>query len=230
MKKFSSLYRTINNIINLKSEDEELEKAKEFINSVLPHTKEILLEDFLKDNDLRFIIPKIDKINRGRGSVVIYETFVLCSVVKALKPKSLLEIGTCEGTTAMNLSMNIEKDSKIYTMDIADSNCKYDPGKYVRNNDKVVTIIGDSQKYDFSRFYGMMDFIFIDGDHKYNSVLSDSENALKCIKDGGFIVWHDFNVKHVGVINAISEINRKYKLKLYKISGTNFVFGKLLGK
>jgi len=185
LKKFSSLHRTINSIINFKRDRKDYKKAIEFINSVLPHTKETLLEDFLKENNLPVKKPVIDKIHRGRGSVVIHETFVLCSVAKALKPKLILEIGTCEGTTAMNMSMNIGKDSKIYTLDIADDAGRYEAGKYAKDNDKVVMLIGDSTKYDFSRFYGKMDFIFIDGNHTYDATLSDSENALKCIKNDG---------------------------------------------
>jgi len=45
-----------------------------------------------------------------------------------------------------------------------------------------------------------------------------------------YVVWHDFNMQHVGVVNAINEVYRKYNLKLYKISGTSLVFGKVVDK
>ena len=52
-------------------------------------------------------------------------------------------------------------------------------------------------KSEFDRINWMgnvFDFIYIDGNHTYESVLTDSHLALELLnKDGGLIIWHDFN-------------------------------------
>ncbi|HSG98734.1 MAG TPA: class I SAM-dependent methyltransferase, partial [candidate division Zixibacteria bacterium] len=57
---------------------------------------------------------------------------------------------------------------------------------------KITQLYGNSQTYDFSEFYAAMDLVFIDGAHHYDAVVNDTNNALKMIRPGGVIVWHDF--------------------------------------
>ena len=54
-------------------------------------------------------------------------------------------------------------------------------------------IFADSTKFDFSTL-GKFDLIFIDGDHSYDAILSDTKNALGLLKDDfSVIVWHDYS-------------------------------------
>ena len=47
--------------------------------------------------------------------------------------------------------------------------------------------------FDFSAYKGKMDFVFIDGDHHYESVLKDSATAFELLKDDhSIIAWHDY--------------------------------------
>jgi len=43
----------------------------------------------------------------------------------------------------------------------------------------------------FETFEGMIDMVFIDADHKYESALKDFENSLKVLNKGGCILVHD---------------------------------------
>lgn len=43
----------------------------------------------------------------------------------------------------------------------------------------------------FKNFNDIMDIIFIDADHKYESVVKDFENSLKILNEGGIILLHD---------------------------------------
>lgn len=51
-----------------------------------------------------------------------------------------------------------------------------------------------------------MDFVYIDGNHMYNSVVSDIENYLPLIKDSGYIGGHDYTGWHPDVVNAVNDI------------------------
>ena len=69
--------------------------------------------------------------------------------------------------------------------------------------------------------------MFIDGSHDYNYVLSDSKNAFECVKDGGFIVWHDFNSGHLHSVNAILNFCNAHNLKVSWINDTSFAVCKI---
>ena len=49
-----------------------------------------------------------------------------------------------------------------------------------------------------------LDFIYIDGEHKYESVKQDILNWMPKIKSSGYISGHDIN--QIGVVKAVSEI------------------------
>ena len=68
-----------------------------------------------------------------------------------------------------------------------------------------------------------MDFVFVDGSHAYEYVLKDSESALKMIKPGGVILFHDYNTSWPGVTKALNELftsNPRFK-NLRHISQTS---------
>jgi hypothetical protein len=90
---------------------------------------------------------------------------------------------------------------------------------------KIIQLYGDSATFDFSPFFNMMDFIFIDGSHSYEYVLNDSKQALKLLRNGkGVILWHDYDLWG-GVTKALDKLyleDRKFK-GLKHIEGTSMV-------
>lgn len=53
-----------------------------------------------------------------------------------------------------------------------------------------------------------LDFVFIDADHTYQSVLADIQNWTPKVKPGGYICGHDINMN--AVERAVSETLGKY--------------------
>jgi predicted O-methyltransferase YrrM len=54
-----------------------------------------------------------------------------------------------------------------------------------------------------------LDWIYIDGDHNYNSVRSDLQHAAKYVRPGGFIMGDDYTYDgwwHESVIRAVHEL------------------------
>jgi len=62
-----------------------------------------------------------------------------------------------------------------------------------------------------------LDFVYIDGNHKYEYVKQDIENYYPKLKIGGILAGHDFRAKpyEEGVEKAVEEFVRKRGLKLY---------------
>ncbi len=61
----------------------------------------------------------------------------------------------------------------------------------------------------------LLDFVYIDGDHSFESVTSDMINYWKKIKKGGVMGGHDFTAMNLGVIRAVSNFCVEHGLQLY---------------
>ncbi len=75
-----------------------------------------------------------------------------------------------------------------------------------------------ASSFDAHKLYdnGSIDFIFIDGDHQYGSVIKDLTNFYPKLKPGGLFAGHDYNADlNPGVVRAVNEFIAKHRLKLY---------------
>ena len=101
--------------------------------------------------------------------------------------------------------------------------------KYRKSNStttkKIHQLFGDSAKFDFSPYYNSCSLVFVDGSHAYDYALSDTKQAIKMVKQGGAIIWHDYGIWK-GVTKALEEIERKEKMGLKNIRGTSLVYWK----
>ena len=106
----------------------------------------------------------------------ITRTFIINELIKERGYSNYLEIGYGDGANWK--AVNCAKKTCV------------DP---FRNYHDVVMKISDEFFREAIIKGTKYDIIFIDGDHREEYVDRDSENALKCLKDGGAIIWHDVN-------------------------------------
>lgn len=165
------------------------------------------------------------------GSISDLETNFICKIAIGMKAKNIFEIGTYLGKTAVNLAYNTEKDVKIFTLDLPQKDREFMVGKYIKEHrevsNKIIQLFEDSKNFDFSPYFNKIDLMFIDGNHIYEYVLNDGKKALKCVRKGGFIIWHDFDYRHLGSSKAIIEICKENMLELNKISITPLAITKV---
>lgn len=162
------------------------------------------------------------------------EIFLICTLVKFFNCKNILEIGTFNGLTTLQLALNTDNDAKLFTVDLPDSEIQktrtwhsFITGEFFKNHrvsHKITQLIGNSAEMDFSPYYDSMDFAFIDGAHTYDYVKSDTQNVLKCMKNGSIIVWHDFYYygDDTDVGKYLKEMSETLK-PLYNIKNTTLV-------
>ncbi|NGX37435.1 MAG: hypothetical protein K1000chlam2_00591 [Chlamydiae bacterium] len=177
------------------------------------------------------------------GNLSPYEVMAICALIQERKPQNLLEIGTFDGNTTLQMALNAPEKALVHTIDLPPGNVQtmqpvlksdlqfiYDEKKQRRKFEetkvahKVRQHFGDSTAYDFAKFTenGPLDLIFIDGGHSYECVKSDTENALRVVADHGCILWHDFTPHFGGVFQFLCELSKK--LQLVHIEGTNLVY------
>ena len=174
----------------------------------------------------------LEHLPYDEGHVSILELLILSAFASKLNDtQNVLEIGTFEGITLLNCSLNA-KYSKVYTLDLPLDHSldelhdkEYlDYDKDLINSNKrrseilinisnVIQLYGDSTKYDFSTInYSMA---FIDGGHDYQTVKSDTENILKYINKPGSVFWHDYDVTNA-VGQYLLNISDEYNIKWIK--------------
>lgn len=181
------------------------------------------------------------------GNISLAEIAVMSKLVKRYNPKRLFEIGTFDGRTTLNLAANASADAEVYTLDLpkdklSETDLPLETGeeKYIDKDasgvrflgtdcqQKITQLYGDSSTFDFSPFYNTVDFLFIDGSHSYEYVLSDSKLALDLLRDEqGVILWHDYGkLWWQGLTTALNEMysaGKEFK-NIQHIEGTSLVY------
>ena len=132
------------------------------------------------------------------------DTCVILTLIRNRKPKTFLEVGTHKGYTVRNIKRKFP-DLVVTTVDPgdkipADERPPGQRGEYLPQ-DEVGCLLGKYSDVEIlkQRFEDIVfgdrkfDFIFVNGDHRYNEVIRDTALALKLVNRPGVIIWHDFN-------------------------------------
>ena len=181
----------------------------------------------------------------AQGAIRDSEAWILSVLAK--KSKRMFEFGTCTGRTAYLLAKNSPPDAEVTTLTLSPSQIENyviggnDKDQDIRHalaeskytiffytgtgvENKIKQLFLDSKKLNEEEYLDSFDLIFVDGSHAYTYVKNDSDKAIKMIKAGGLILWHDYHYMESavpGVYQALNELSRIYPFK--KISGTSFV-------
>lgn len=152
---------------------------------------------------------------------VPYEITELARTVEALKPRTILEIGTARGGTLL-LWASLASE-RVISCDIADMSeqealyCALPPPD---SNCKVTLLSGDSHTQSFKQRVvqelagAPVDFLFIDGDHRLEGVTADYENYRDLVRPGGIIAFHDILEKQPLPENQVYHLWKGLKQEL----------------
>jgi hypothetical protein len=176
---------------------------------------------------------------KWQTGVSLFESYVFASIVRLLQPHTLFEFGTFEGITTLQLALNSLDDAVVYTLDLPDNIgrtqyplsfpeesqtrtlpvggifCRYPLSRKIRQ------LYGDSAAADFQDMRGKVDFVFVDGDHGYDYVRSDTENAFSMLSSKGVIVWHDYGSKWKDVSLFLRELATQREKEIFHLESTN---------
>jgi len=185
----------------------------------------------------------------GRGQLVVpggtsdAEAWVLATIAK--KAHRIFEFGTCSGKTTYLVAKNSPADAKVTTITLApDTISQYaeEAGDNRKNTraalresklthflyqgsgveSKIHQLFGDSKAFDETPYLDSCDLIFVDGSHAYSYVVSDSKKALRMVKPGGVVLWHDYvGPEEEGVFRGMNELAQAYPL--VHVEGTTFI-------
>ena len=124
---------------------------------------------------------------RGRMASGHLQGRLLKMLVHMIRPKSILEVGTFSGYSAICMAEGLDEDGKVYTFEINDEMEDFTrpwiEGSTVA--DKIEFIIGDAI-VEAPKLSIVFDMAFIDGDKR--TYVETYEMALRVVRPGGFIL------------------------------------------
>lgn len=186
-----------------------------------------------------------------RGGISELESCFLCAAAKAAQsdPVRIFEFGTCTGKTTYLLALNARvgtHEPMVVTLTLApdqvatyqkaggddprDTHAAIKESAFTRfyytateMEPRITQLFGDSKAFDTKGHEGEYDLVFVDGSHAKSYVESDSQRAMKMVKPGGLVAWHDYRGpwRARGVWNTLNALARTHDLRLIK--GTSIV-------
>ena len=119
---------------------------------------------------------------------------ILTALVDHIQAKRCLEIGVNTGATAAAiLADNITIEEYIGVDLMAIWYVEAPAGHFAEHDPRFKLIQHPGGAYDVQPGeIAPVDFIFIDADHSYKAVRSDTDLAWALLKPGGIIAWHDY--------------------------------------
>ena len=185
---------------------------------------------------------------KNAGDVSLSELAILATAaVAAASGEEIVEIGTFDGRTTLNLAVNAPAQYVVFTLDLTpDMAPKFAlveservlvekprsgrhfleaPPEWAGATRRIVQAFGDSASFDWSPHFGRAGLVFVDGSHAYDYVIADSDTALRLVAQKGVVIWHDYGVWD-GVTRALEEIEASRHLGLRHVRGTSLVVWK----
>jgi hypothetical protein len=182
---------------------------------------------------------------KSSGDVNLAELAVLASAASASRVgKEIIEIGTFDGRTTLNLAINSRPHLDVFTLDLPSDlapkfalaqgeaafvqkprsgrHFREAPAAWAGPARRITQLFGDSATYDWSAHLGRAGLVFVDGSHAYDYVVADTDTALRLVTNKGMVIWHDYGVWD-GVTRALEEIEASRHLGLRHVRGTSLV-------
>lgn len=164
-------------------------------------------DEWCKNTDLIDLYQK----HALRGGVNVGDRRAIYYLVRALKCKSVLEVGTHVGASTTHIALALRKnrsllnaDVKFITVDVVNVNAPNGPYRkagFPFSPSEMLNKFGgeeftefkveNSQKF-LENTHQSFDLIFLDGDHSAESVYNEIPLALNKINENGFILLHDY--------------------------------------
>ena len=133
----------------------------------------------------------------------IKDAEVLATIAKNIGG-DLLEIGTSTGHGTYRLAVNT--NGKVYTLNALPEQIGGNNITHILKKEEIGSFLREKKISNYEQIYenslrwipdakllNSVGLAFIDGCHDTEYVLKDSLKAWSCLKEGGFLIWHDFN-------------------------------------
>jgi len=192
--------------------------------------------DSLPSIDIAHLIPDLNDhlevYSFLPNTSMITDMLLLRGLAKRFDNCAYLEIGSHRGESLVALA-GVTSDCTGLTLSKAEMTEMGFPADvinvqsvFLKDRKDIKVYEENSLTFDFKSLNKKYDMIFVDGDHEHDSVLKDTQNVFKLLKnENSIIVWHDYGVSNEvvrhEVLSAILEgTPPEYHKNLYHVSST----------
>jgi predicted O-methyltransferase YrrM len=159
-------------------------------------------------------LPGMLRIFNDKAQLRMPERVLLYALIYALKPRMVLEIGTCEGGSALIIGGSLDDIGGGHIVCV-DQKFQISERTWTLLSHRVTRVEGTTPGVlrDAARAAGTpFDFAFIDGDHSTAGLLRDIEGTLPLLAPQAYLLFHD--AQHPDVRAALDEIVRRHSNEL----------------
>lgn len=143
----------------------------------------------------------VDPFSYLEGTCTTMDLALLKLLARRLDSCKYFEIGTWRGESAANVADVAEN---CVSLDLPESELRRrgrsdafvnNQAHYSRNLRNVDHLRYDSRKFDWTEYERQFNLVFVDGDHTYEGVRTDTRSAFRLLRDDqSVIVWHDYGL------------------------------------
>lgn len=145
--------------------------------------------DFSRSGEVLFPFP------RDLG-VLPQELIVLTKVVGHLQAKRVVEFGTAEGRTALNIAAHLPPDGEIITLDFSPIPGTNEVGYFYWDQPqktKIKQVFASLETWDSRPYRASAEIVFCDACDLLPGLAAEAYQAFSLIKPGGVIFRHDYS-------------------------------------
>lgn len=153
---------------------------------------------------VHFHIPEVSGVESL--TVLSLDTMVLIAAARLAGAKSILEVGTSLGYSALHFALNL--DAHITTVDIeANSNRIFHNSRFAHTQRCITEITDDSRNVNPQPF----DMVFLDANYSVDLFRANAELAFKCYPK--VIAWHDYGCpRHQWITDELDTLSKERNL------------------
>jgi predicted O-methyltransferase YrrM len=193
-------------------------------------------ELFAAENVWPVFVPA-KSLDRHPWNIRLDEEILIGLIVQSLAARRIFEIGTFDGGTTRLLADKAGEGAQVFTLDLPEAEFDLQLRHWERNpswlhlalalkrpelgmkfrgaamESRIKQLLGNSLEFDFSPYERSIDLVFVDAAHDYPHGFADTRTALRLLRPGGVVLWHDFDPGFPGLVQAIIEATAGLPLK-----------------
>lgn len=172
----------------------------------------------LRELPVAALLPGIERqaiplfaINEETGHANHAEMLYVLAIARQIEARRIFEFGTFLGRTTYHFASS-GPDVEVFTLDLPQDCNPWSFAAFVGAIYREMPPLGriheireDAATFDPAPLSGTMDLVWVDGDHSYDAVRNDTEKALRLVRPGGMVLWHDFGPESPGLVDFFAE-------------------------
>jgi len=155
--------------------------------------------------------------------VLPQELIVLTKLVDHLKAKRVIEFGTAEGRTALNIALHLPPGGEIITLDLPPVPGQNEVGFFYWEQpvkSKINQVFASVDAWDYRPYRASAELVFCDACDRMPGLAAEAYQAFSVVKPGGVILRHDYSTAQ-GPTRFWNWLARE--LPIFQIEGTVMV-------